>query len=532
MNDERKPWPFRQRWSITGRLMTMSPLHIGSGDTTTHEALNDGAGPVEIADCIRDHRGLPLIPATSLKGVLRAWLEGHGEQERIKRLFGEDANKDDSGEGGEAEFHDAPLGIARNGETPLPHWQEERQTWVEILNSIDRERAAAAEHHLVHRAVVPAGVGFSLCITGMSSDPEGDLALLLAALEGFNAMSAPITLGADGQSGKGLLRWAPTGIYRMDAAAALRWALDDARPMAALALPPLPPEERARLQKIAGDIHRDRVSACGGNQWLIGLELHFDGPFLVNDPPTEREKAVPQENRPPDARPRTDEQGRVILPAKSFRGVLRSQAERILRTLLDLDEEQWREPEIENWVRRRIACRPEIAAMACKPLKSGESPEEGLCLACQLFGAPGWRTPLRIADFRLIDRPGGYQTVTQEMLAVDRFTGGGKDHAKYNALSIVFPVLTGAIEVDKDRLPDWGLGLLALALRDLKEGDLAFGWGAAGKGYGRCTAEIGLWDDSAFRDEAGKAWESLKSALDEHKKRCPRAGKTPAEAEE
>ena len=40
-------------------------------------------------------------------------------------------------------------------------------------------------------------------------------------------------------------------------------------------------------------------------------------------------------------------------------------------------------------------------------------------------------------------------------------------------------------------------GLLALTLRDLLEGDVTFGFGAA-KGYGACTAE--------FADEASRQW--------------------------
>jgi hypothetical protein len=187
---------------------------------------------------------------------------------------------------------------------------------------------------------------------------------------------------------------------------------------------------------------------------------------------------------------------------------LRTQAERILRTMLDVDDDQWLEPKLQSKIHHHIACRPEIPDLACKPVKELKEVKEKLCLACQLFGAPGWRSPLRISDFTLL--AGDYEYITQEMLAVDRFTGGGKAGAKYNALGIVSPKLAGTIEVEESRLEHqpWALGLLALVLRDLKEGDLAFGWGAAGKGYGRCQADI-IWSDEKFRDGAKTSWEEL-----------------------
>jgi CRISPR/Cas system CSM-associated protein Csm3 (group 7 of RAMP superfamily) len=80
MPDDRTPWPFRERWRIEGCLVTEGPLHIGSGDITTHPDLKDGDEPVEIADCIRGVDGLPILPATSIKGVLRAWLQGRVEK--------------------------------------------------------------------------------------------------------------------------------------------------------------------------------------------------------------------------------------------------------------------------------------------------------------------------------------------------------------------------------------------------------------------------------------------------------------------
>jgi hypothetical protein len=103
-----------------------------------------------------------------------------------------------------------------------------------------------------------------------------------------------------------------------------------------------------------------------------------------------------------------------------------------------------------------------------------------------VFGAAGWRSPLRVSDFV----GSSLATLRQEFLAIDRFTGGGAEHLKFDAETADRPVLTGHISLDLEALGDvgvgrWALGLLALTLRDLLEGDLTFGFGAA-KGFGAC----------------------------------------------
>ncbi|MGH8615097.1 MAG: TIGR03986 family type III CRISPR-associated RAMP protein [Gammaproteobacteria bacterium] len=77
----------------------------------------------------------------------------------------------------------------------------------------------------------------------------------------------------------------------------------------------------------------------------------------------------------------------------------------------------------------------------------------------------------------------------QEFVAIDRFTGGAANKKKFNAERPDSVTLHGWIEVEPERICAWGYGLLALVLRDLKEGDIQFGLGRA-KGYGSCTAKL------------------------------------------
>lgn len=60
---------------------------------------------------------------------------------------------------------------------------------------------------------------------------------------------------------------------------------------------------------------------------------------------------------------------------------------------------------------------------------------------------------------------------------------------KFNADYADRPRLRGTIGVDLKRAEPWSLGLVALTLRDLVEGDITLGHGAS-KGYGACQAVI------------------------------------------
>jgi|GEM_PF-183787 len=91
MNKNHVVW----RKYIKGKLKTISPLIIGSGEDNIHDI-----------QCIKDIDGKPFIPGTSVAGVLRSLFEnGNSENEDVKRkiLFGE------SGEEGRQSlfiFHD------------------------------------------------------------------------------------------------------------------------------------------------------------------------------------------------------------------------------------------------------------------------------------------------------------------------------------------------------------------------------------------------------------------------------------------
>jgi CRISPR/Cas system CSM-associated protein Csm3 (group 7 of RAMP superfamily) len=477
-------WKFKMRWRIEGTLTTKSPLHIGSGEIITHKEKGSKENTeFDVAAVISDHGKCACIPGAALKGSLRSWLSKNVvENHHIEDLFGKEAATQDLGSGGKAEFHDALMKTKLSHDPPLSYWDHDHQTYVEVMNAVNRETGTAADKHLIHSECVPAGVGFGVVITGVMN--EDDVAFLLGAMAGFNREKKPVRLGADTASGKGSLVWKPGRVSCMDREHVKEWITNP---------------NRTRYENHMKDcrISPARLELKEHGLRYFDIGLRFQGPFLVSDPVKKSEPADKEDNTLPDFRPRCDEKGHIILPAKSFRGAFRSQAEKILRTMMGIkdltDKETW------EFVHRYIACRPEVKGLGCKPLQDGEKPEEKLCLACQLFGASGWRTPLVISDFKW--GPGSGDLVPQEFIAIDRFTGGGAKSLKYKAKCRQSPHFHGMLGLDMSRFKnDWPMGLLVLTLRDLLEGDIRFGYGAS-KGYGYCVADIVPWENPDFQKE-------------------------------
>ncbi|MCL6559162.1 MAG: hypothetical protein K6U74_10270 [Firmicutes bacterium] len=188
--------------------------------------------------------------------------------------------------------------------------------------------------------------------------------------------------------------------------------------------------------------------------------------------------------------------GGPVLPGSGLRGVLRSQAEKILRTMATCTAGSEEDSE-EIFCRICPACDP-LARDAGGPLAScdallqenrigtGQEPEEGqLCLACLLFGSPRQGSRLVVEDAHFIPDGGPPALKAIDFLAIDRFTGGGLEGAKFDALALWRPKFRLRLRLENPE--EWELGLLTLVLRDLEEGFLRVGFGAA-KGFGEVTA--------------------------------------------
>lgn len=497
--------PLRSRWEITGLLTTQTPLHIGCGSWTTRPGLiaqnSDGAPKlVEVAAVATDHEHRAYLPGTALKGNLRTWANQVGLADNLREVFGyaeQDGAGQDTGRGGLAEFWDAPAVPKQQlGHLP-PDWNLERLTGVAASVAIARRTRTASEQKLFYVEFVPPGVTFATSIAGMLTEAEASA--LLTVLE---SSVAGLRLGARTGDGWGQVRWRLESLKRLDGSSLRAW-LQNPRGIGYSYLPTLPQGEVDKRRDEAASSAKELVRPSAP-QLIVDVTLSFTGGFLVNDPrqaATETARAAEAGSRAitPDHTPRLDAAGRPYLPAASLRGALRAHAERILRTLGG-DAGACQRDQTHG------AC-PAVSSMGIEVADSnGQRPSavEALCPACKLFGAPGWRSPLEVTDFRSTN---DVQVETQEFLAIDRFTGGGADKLKFNARRAMRPVLAGRLSLDISALDRcgagaWALGLLGLLLRDLTEGDIHFGFGTS-KGYGACTAAARVslvdWPDDVPR---------------------------------
>lgn len=483
------------RVRIQGTLTLRTPLVLKNGAARAGHKLKDGTIP-EVMEVLRTRDGRAAIPGSSLKGVLRSEIERLGgafaSEAVLDVLFGrrsaEKADGEgapDQGRGGSVEF-----GFALSKEKLV-----DPDDAIEHVVAIDRVRHAAADRLLFATETIPTGTVFDVCLTGYGLSRE-HVTVLLSTLERFNDTRRPLALGSATASDYGRAEWVATSVMTLSADDLAKWTetpADQPLPDVWSVAQQHPPESF-----VAGE------SARAGKSLDIDVTLAMDGWFLVRDP--RQSKAIPPRSnsqrgdnqKPPDALPRcvlNNGVPHVALPARSVRGVLRSQVERIARTLA-----------------------PRANVKPGPLVDDSGSPAQSLVAA--LFGGVGGRTALSvdtfidphpaeeiivedeaITSFEYPALPPGKTTLWQrEFVAVDRFTGGAAEQLKFNCRAAWKPQLKGTLSIDLDDLnerckairkksgqdlsPAAALGLFLLALRDLNEGDLSFGMGAA-KGWGR-----------------------------------------------
>ncbi len=460
-----------KRWRIEGTLETRSFLHVGTGE----EDIDRGTPTDTVAPdafVATDHAGRPYLPGASLKGVLRETVTRLKDIATAERLFGVGPvpGGDSGGESGKVIVEDAflvggPPPPAADNRTNDRTWSLQRSTSVVTRCAIDPLTGAARRNHLFSVEAVPPAARFTVTIFARGLD-DADIALVGEALAAFNAdphardrlQPQPARLGHATRNGWGTMRWTPTGVGRLEPdlfrKAGPTVVARDAYVRGTS--PTLP----GALSKISFDRPILRL-------WL---SLRFDGPFIVADSGRSGQRSRDPNAQLPDHFPRLTPDRRALLPAESFRGVLRSRVEHIARTL---------------------ASRHTTGPSAADDLHTGP--------LLSVFGSTDLASRLHVIDF-VGASPVPRELVRHERLAIDRFTGSVSGGKKFDVAVIESPTLAGHFEVD---LSDFhtmrpALGLFALTLRDLVDGQCAFGLGAAA-GSGSCRASIDAW--------AGAGWD-------------------------
>lgn len=487
--------------AITAKLTLRTALHVGTGKDT------------ETADDLlrRDVRGRLLIPGTAIAGALRSIatrlaprFDGEkpcqaltGEQSNeacqclVCQLFGDVNPREDTDKATATRVlvYDAVL------DTSPP---------VQIRDGvgIDRVTGAAARRERIKfdYEVLPAGTTFKLRLEMDSrlANEEKTLPLLAAALAEWEQGRGAV----GGRVGRGL------GAFDLSD---VQWiARDLAQPdMLVEFLRNGPPWDATDGDRtwLAANVEAARSMITPYNDdlpvarsWALAeLTLAATGPFLTHDLTQAGRSGF--DHAPVLA---TYEKGaKPVLPGSSLRGVLRSQAERIARTLATFkawDAGNDAASRKAQFLTTCPACNP-LTAKTDDPVAScnsffrtlpkkerdkfeQEGAEDKLCLACRLFGSTWNGSRLRVEDAPFVGEK--VETKVLDFLAIDRFTGGGRDAAKFDALVLWKPKFRVRLFLENPQ--PWELGWLALVLRDLHDGLITVGFGAA-KGFGQCRIE-------------------------------------------
>lgn len=483
----------KQYRAITGTLTFETALHVGTG--------RDHVGTD--APLRRTNAGELFLPGTAIAGALRTLATRlapkmnfkeecyvlRTEEERketqedpcccaVCHLFGEVNPKADSAKGRASRLwvYDALL-------------LTDTRPFVRDGVGIDRRIGVAARAGQVKfdAEVLPAGASFTLRLELEEANEQNEQ-LLAAVLAEWEA--GRVWMGGNSARGLGLAKLSGVKFFSNDLATGddllkflraekpMQSALEDTNWLS------------QKVQKIRNGLKEAQPQTLP-SFIEANFSLKMDGPFLTHDATA---AAVIGFNHVPllDSVPGFDKKTPVpILPGSGLRGALRSHAERIARTLATLEAEKKGQDKSEKeniFLKTCPACNPvedkkENALTKCDklvalPPEKEEAEDHHLCLACRLFGTTLRGSRLRVMDARLEGKP---QWKPIDFLAIDRFTGGGLEGAKFDAFALWQPSFAARLFLEEPQ--PWELGWLALLLRDLADGRITFGFGAA-KGFG------------------------------------------------
>lgn len=477
--DPSKPW---QRVRIEAALQVLSPMHVGDGHTETFgnrkrnqalgaDARNATDDETRYSTVRRDERGRPLIPGSSVRGLLRAELDAV-DTEGAERLFGPVAN----GEAlrmGMLTVRDAKIAQIPSLRKHLADYVPAPQgasnasvgadTCVAHSVAINPITGAAADHLLFSEEYVPPGSTFKLELE-LGPCAKKDVDTVLALLNAFDG-TRDVSLGSGSSHGFGRFKIDAGSVvqHTLTADELRRWLSGgtDSEPLWGSCNPTLP-------------------DPLGVGSRPCTLALHFDSAFAVHDPGLVGRAA---NDKSPKIEFSRDGNGRPRIPGRSLRGLFRHRARRIIATILYVEH-------------------------AFEP---NETPDWAEKLVSEVLGSVDYQSGVRIGAATTSSEQGNKDR-TQTFNAVDRFTGGVSDTKLYTThlaepATLHFDVSLSPRALRAGYVEDWWFGLGLLVLRDAIEGDFALGWGKA-KGMGQLRvsyADCDTWAETlaALRKQFG-----------------------------
>lgn len=188
-------------------------------------------------------------------------------------------------------------------------------------------------------------------------------------------------------------------------------------------------------------------------------------------------------------RSRREAEGQVYLPGASLRGVLRSYAEKLLRSV---DEDAACDPNRQECIRL-------AEKSSGKKSSDWDGPEayRFACQACKVFGNTALASRLRISDLSLVEQP---VLETRFGVAIDRVTGAVA-HGPFELETVTGGAFEGQLQLRNFTLGH--LSLISAALLDLADGVVAMGYGKS-RGLGRVRLQFLSLEFRLSRNEPGK----------------------------
>jgi len=211
---------------------------------------------------------------------------------------------------------------------------------------------------------------------------------------------------------------------------------------------------------------------------MLTLVVNAESPLLISTGKPEKRRG----ERWVTTKLRSREES--YIPASSFKGVLRSHAERILRSFSSDFACNPLAQESNKTQGMRLSCSKRIEQL--KEERGSISPAEvhrQICPSCRLFGCTGFAGRILLDDIFPETRN---QPLREAHIAVDRFTQGVAlgpfGRQPLDDLRFKVPITVVNFEL-------WQLGLLALVVRDMNEGLVTIGSGGR-HGHGEVKAKI------------------------------------------
>jgi CRISPR/Cas system CSM-associated protein Csm3 (group 7 of RAMP superfamily) len=446
--------PIERRIKITGTITAQTPLHVGGL----------GTDPTVDLSLAVNGKNQPYIPGTSLAGAFRNWMEDYGV--KINDLWG--FQEKDQGHASFIIIDDAVVTLPKGAIAELRDHV-----------GIDRFLGAASDKTKFDRAILPKGSHFPLKIT---IDIAKEKPLNFDAVEQmlYTLADEGLRLGAAKTRGLGLIQVSNLECQDYDFSSF-------AKTVAALKTQSNPSESKAyEPQKTI-------------SSQLLRLSIHWEpiGAVMVKSG---------QDGVAVDILPlasRDNDQVAFVLPGSAIKGALRSQAERILRTVLQISAkpEEKLQNQLEHeqlgltqWLfgKAGAGTKTETLGLGRGALMVDD------CYCRKQIAPRAWQKVEQAIDDPKDPDSGTLRgslvaaglTDTQQAfhVAIDRWTGGAADQMLYSALE-PFNLEWNPIHLTLDlkRIPQENhyavQALLLLTLRDLAAGRIPLGYGV-NRGYG------------------------------------------------